>query len=230
MDFEVYCDESCLEALAKKEQHLFMGIGSVWMPAELRETFKSEMIRIKSEYNVFGEVKWQKVSPKYLDMYKEIIDFFFNSKYLRFRVILVESDKVDHVKFNNSDAELGFYKFYYQLLKSWIWDFNNYAVFVDLKENRNKGRLNDLEGILDMANLFSDVTRVQGLPSEQSLGIQMADVLTGLVTAKFNNKTTSESKKSLIDYVEQYLGGEISHTYKSEEKFNVFKINLRGGW
>jgi hypothetical protein len=34
----------------------------------------------------------------------------------------------------------------------------------------------------------------------------------------------------LIHHVEQYLGGEIAHTFKSEEKFNVFKINLTGGW
>lgn len=230
MDFEVYCDESCLEALSKKEHHLFMGIGSIWIPSELRSTFKSEMTLIKNKYSVRGEIKWQKVSPVYLPMYKEIIDYFFHAKYLRYRVILVESDKVDHVTFNNSDAELGFYKFYYQLLKSWILDFNNYAVFVDLKENRNKGRLNELERILDLANLFSDVTKVQGLPSEQSLGIQLADVLTGLVTAKFNHHSTSEAKLALIDHVEQFIGGEIAHTFKSEEKFNVFKINLKGGW
>jgi hypothetical protein len=207
-----------------------MGIGSVWMPAELRSNFKSSMTEIKERHSVHGEVKWQKVSPRYLELYKELVDYFFNSNYLRFRVILVESDKVDNVKFNNSDAELGFYKFYYQLLKTWIWDFNTYSVFVDLKENRNKGRLNELEHLLDMANLLSDVSRVQGLPSEQSLGIQLADVLTGLVTAKFNNKSTSESKRALIHHVEQYLGGEIAHTFKSEEKFNVFKINLTGGW
>lgn len=230
MDFEVYCDESCLEALSRKEQHLFMGIGSIWMPAELRPNFKAAMARIKERHGVHGEVKWQKVSPRYIDLYKDLVDFFFSSSYLRFRVILVESDKVDNVKFNNSDAELGFYKFYYQLLKTWIWDFNTYSIFVDLKENRNKGRLNELEHLLDLANLLSDVSRVQGLPSEQSLGIQLADVLTGLVTAKFNNRIISESKKSLIHHVEQYLGGEIAHTFKSEEKFNVFKINLTGGW
>lgn len=230
MDFEVYCDESCLEVLSRKDSHLYMGIGSIWMPAGLRGIFKKEIKSIKNRYEVFGELKWKKVSPAYLNLYEEIIHYFFNSKYLRFRVILVKGDKVDNVKFNNNDAELSFYKFYYQLLKNWILDFNNYHVFVDLKENRNKGRLNDLEKILDYSNLFSDVQRVQGVPSEQSLGIQLSDVLTGLVTAKFNQATESYAKLKLISLVEEYLGGEIVPTSKSEEKFNVFRINLKGGW
>lgn len=230
MDFEVYCDESCLEALSQKEAHHYMGIGGIWMPAALRPIFLEQIKNIKHKHNVYGELKWNKVSPKYVALYKDIIDYFFNANYLRFRIIVVEANKVDNIKFNNSDAELGFYKFYYQMLKSWIWDFNEYSVFVDLKKNRDKGRLKDLEKILDLTNLFSDIKQVQGLPSEQSLGIQIADVLTGLATAAFNKKTVSEAKLSLINCVQQYLGGPITPTFKAEEKFNVFKINLQGGW
>lgn len=230
MDFEVYCDESGLEALTRKDAHLFTGIGGVWLPAELRNQLKENIYRIKDKYHIKGELKWNKVSPAYIDLYKEIIDYFFNSNYLRYRIIIIESSKVDNIKFNNSDAELGFYKFYYQLLKGWIYDFNNYDVFLDLKKNRNKGRLKDLEEILDNTNLFSDIRQVQGLPSEQSLGIQLADVLTGLVTAKFNKNTNSPSKTELINHLELYIGGEIQPTPKTQEKFNVFKINLKGGW
>ena len=230
MNFEIYCDESCLEALNKKDEHFYMGIGGIWMPSEMRDKFKTDIQAIKLKYNVHGELKWNKVSPKFLPLYKEIIDYFFEAEYLRFRVILVESDKVDLVHFHNSDAELSFYKFYYQMIKTWIYDFNLYDVFVDLKKNRDKGRLKELEKFLDKANFFSDVRMVQGLPSNQSLGIQLADVLTGLVTAKFNNKTTSEAKLQLIQYVESHIGNTIQATPKTEEKLNIFKINLQGGW
>lgn len=230
MNFEIYCDESCLEALNKKDEHFYMGIGGIWMPSEMRDKFKADIQAIKLKYNVHGELKWNKVSPKFLPLYKEIIDYFFEAEYLRFRVILVESDKVDLIQFHNSDAELSFYKFYYQMIKTWIYDFNLYDVFVDLKKNRDKGRLKELEKFLDKANFFSDVRMVQGLPSNQSLGIQLADVLTGLVTAKFNNKTTSEAKLQLMQYVESHIGNTIQATPKTEEKLNIFKINLQGGW
>lgn len=231
MDFEVYCDESGLEALTRKDAHLFTGIGGIWIPAEHRTTLKQGIAAIKEKYNIKGELKWQKFSPAYYDLYKEIIDFFFLSGYIRFRVVLIEAAKIDHIKFNNEDAELGFYKFYYQLLHHWIFDFNQYNIFLDLKINRNKGRLHELKKVLDNANLTSDIKQVQGLPSEQSLGIQLADVLTGLIVAKFNNEITSNAKLSLIQYVEEkYLGKPISATPKWEEKLNVFRMNLKGGW
>jgi len=231
MNFEIYCDESGLEALSQKEAHLYTAIGGIWMPANYRAIFKEKMNAIKHKHNVYGELKWNKVSPKFLELHKEILDYFFQTEQLRFRVILIEANKVDNYKFNNTDVELGFYKFYYQLLHHWIFDFNDYHIFLDLKINRDKSRLKNLKNVLDNANLTSGIPQVQGLPSGQSLGIQLVDILTGMVNAKFNSEITSTAKLGLIDYVENtYLGKSIKPTPKWEEKLNVFKINLQGGW
>jgi hypothetical protein len=232
MNFEVYCDESGLEALSLKEAHLYSAIGGIWLPEENRIDLKQGMKAIKDKYAIKGELKWQKISPSYFDLYKEIIDFFFQTEYIRFRVIMIESAKVDFMNFSNKDPELGFYKFYYQLLHHWIFDFNNYNIFVDLKINRDKDRLKELRNVLDLSNLTSGIPQVQGLPSEQSLGIQLADILTGLATSKFNNEIKQDSAKAaLINHVEQtYIKKAIAPTPKWEEKFNVFKINLEGGW
>lgn len=232
MNFEVYCDESGLEALSRKEEHLYSAIGGIWLPEANREDLKNGIKAIKKKFGIQGELKWQKLSPAYFELYKDIIDFYFQTDYIRFRVILIESSKVDHIRFNNTDAELGFYKFYYQLLHHWIFDFNDYNIFVDLKVNRDKNRLKELRNVLDLSNLTSDISQVQGLPSEQSLGIQLADVLTGLVAAKFNNEIKKGSAKdALINHIEQnIINKPIAPTPKWEEKFNVFKINLQGGW
>ena len=231
MNFEIYCDESGLEALTEKTAHKYMAIGGIWMPADYRVEFKNSVGAIKAKHKVQGEVKWSKISPAYFDLYKDLIDYFFSTDCLRSRVLLVEAIKVDHVKFNNADAELGFYKFYYQLLHHWILDFNNYEIFVDLKVNRDKGRIKTLEKKLDDANLTSDITQIQALPSNQSSGIQLADFITGLVAAKVNGEIKSEAKINLIKHIEEsYLKRQIAHTGKWEEKFNVFKINLQGGW
>jgi len=232
MNFEVYCDESGLEALSRKEEHLYSAIGGIWLPENHRDDLKNGIKAIKEKHGIQGELKWQKLSPAYFELYKDIIDYFFQTEFIRFRVIMIESSKVDHMRFNNTDAELGFYKFYYQLLHHWIFDFNDYNIFVDLKVNRDKNRLKELRHVLDLSNLTSDISQVQGLPSEQSLGIQLADVLTGLVAAKFNNEIKKGSAKdTLIQHIEQnIIGKPIAPTPKWEEKFNVFKINLQGGW
>jgi len=230
MEFEVYCDESGLEALTNKNEHRFTAIGSIWLPANKRDELKLALNAIKDRYQIKGELKWNKVSPAYLRLYQDVLTYFFNAAYIRFRVIMIEVQKADALSFHNGDVELGFYKFYYHLLHHWLLDNNNYNIFVDLKVNRNKGRLNELKRLLQEANRTSTVAQVQGLPSEQSLGIQLADVLTGIVAAKFNNKIVSSAKKQLLTIVEEVIGHPIEATSQHEEKFNVFQVNMEGGW
>ena len=75
MNFEIYCDESGLEALSQKKAHLFTAIGGIWMPADYRDIFKEHINAIKTKHSVFGELKWNKVSsllvkrlnPLYID-------------------------------------------------------------------------------------------------------------------------------------------------------------------
>lgn len=230
MNFEIYCDESGLEALSRKDAHLFSAIGGIWLPASYRGVLKENMYAIKEKYKIHGELKWKKLSPSYFDLYSDVVNYFLETPELRFRVILMESKTIDNFRFNNKDAELGFYKFYYQLLHHWIFDFNNYSIYLDYKVNRDKGRLNELKRVLDNSNLTTNIKYVQALPSHQSLGIQMADILTGLVASKFNQEITGVAKNKLIKDVEAALGKPIASTPKWEEKLNVFKINLQGGW
>lgn len=231
MNVEIYCDESGLEAIADKTAHEYFGIGGIWMPTDEREKFKEEIKRIKAAHHIHSEIKWKKVSPKYLNFYKALIDYFFASDVLRFRIIIIESRKVDNTAFNAADDELSFYKFYYQLIHHWIFESNQYDIFLDLKVNRNKGRLNELERVLRQANIYSTIRQVQGLPSEQSSGIQIADFFTGLVTSKMNRELSGSAKIELIRYLEQaHLNRTVTSTTQKEDKFNVFKINLRGEW
>ena len=130
MNYEVYCDESCVEALFDKESHKYAVIGGVWIPSESRSELKIALNKIKEKYNLLGEMKWQKISPSTIDMYKEIIATFFTSDNIRFRAICINSAILDHNKFNQGSGELGFYKFYYLLLQQWLVNDNTYNIFV----------------------------------------------------------------------------------------------------
>ena len=230
MDFEIYCDESGIEALSQKDAHLFSAIGGIWMPASYRSDFKEKMRDIKEKHKIHGELKWKKLSPSYFKLYSDVVNYFLKTPELRFRVIMLESKIIDNYKFKNKDAELGFYKFYYQLLTHWIYDFNCYAIYLDHKVNRDKGRVNELKKVLNNSNLTTHIKTVQALPSHQSLGIQMADILTGLAASKFNSEISGVAKKDIIKEVEAVLEKPLAPTPKWEEKFNIFKINLQGGW
>ncbi len=230
MDFEVYCDESRQDLIAQKQSNKFFLIGGLWLPATLKDQIKKDIKNLRDKYSVKGEVKWNKVSPSKIRFYCSLVDLFLSHEdKLRFRCIVIDSGNVD-LKWHNDDKELGFYKFYYQLLHNWISDFNSYTVFCDTKTNRDPSRLKELTYCLRASNLSSDVNFVQALPSHEVVLIQFVDVLLGAVSAKINNSITSQAKLSIIQRLEDGLKHELLPTAVSEKKFNIFKIRLEGGW
>jgi hypothetical protein len=233
MKFDVYCDESSPEAIASENSdNKFLMIGSLWLPRDKRTQFKDAIHKLRNKHKVGGEFKWNRISPSRLEFYCELIEMFFSKEDdLRFRCIAVDCDKVNLTKFHANDQELGFYKFYYQLLHHWVLDFNEYAFYLDYKKNRKRDRLHVLRDCLDDSNLSSLVTTVQATESSQSVLIQLADVLTGCASRRFNNTSTeSAAKNQVLQTVEEKLGREIGPTTRHVKKFNVFRINLSGGW
>jgi hypothetical protein len=207
-----------------------MLIGGLWFPAEKRSLFKSEIRLLRKKFGVFGEIKWNKVSASKLDFYINLVNYFFDKKGddLRFRCVVVDKDKVNLVKYHESDAELGFYKFYYQLLHHWILDFNTYSIFLDVKTSRVKSRLKVLHRCLSCSNLSSEIKLVQAIPSRESIFIQLTDLLLGAVNAKFNRQISTPVKEKIIETIELRLGHDIQSTYRTERKFNIFVIDLGG--
>ena len=235
MKFQVYCDESHPDAFWSRSNSraTFLLIGSLWLPADLRQSIKDDINNLKRVHGFSQEIKWHKVHQGKKEFYEDLVDLFVDrGDQLRFRCIAVEASQVNLVQFHQGDKELGFYKFYYQMLKHWILDFNEYRIFCDEKTNRAADRLNVLRRTLDFSNYSSRVISVQALPSREVVLIQLADFLLGMVSSRLNNAVGPGSfKDQLISYMESRLRiPRISPTPKSEVKFNVFRINLQGGW
>lgn len=233
MEFEVYCDEALPDLFTSgrpQGQHLM--IGALWLPADLRDEIKAKIKAIRERHAVFGEMKWRKISPSRVMFYKEVVDLFFAyGSNMRFRCIAVDREKINLAEFHNGDGELGFYKFYYQLLHHWILDFNEYRFFCDLKTTRSSTRMAELRRVLSNANISAKISDVQSLPSGQLVLMQLCDILLGAANSRLNaGAPASAAKLAIVERVEAGLGRQISPTWKSEEKFNVFKINLQGGW
>ena len=233
MKFDVYCDECYPDVLSSENPPVqYMVIGSLWVPSTLRNTCKSQIHQLRERYKIGPEFKWSKVSPSREAFYRDLVQWFMSmGDDLRFRCILVDHTQVELDKYHAGDHELGFYKFYYQLLHHWIVECNEYAFLCDFKSNRRRDRLHVLKKCLSNANLFSSVANVQSVRSEESVLIQLVDVLTGVVAAKMNGKVrTGSAKWHVLEELERGLCHSIEPTVRSEQKFNVFKINLSGGW
>ena len=230
MKFDVYCDESNPEVLKDKSANKFLVLGSIWLPTECRKQLKADITNLKEIHGYTNEIKWNKVSPSSESFFLELARYYFKNPNLRFRALLVESEKIDLIRFHKDDGELSFYKFYYQLLHHWIFDYNEYSIFIDHKVNKDRNRISKLWEVLNNANLFSSILNVQAIHSNESLGIQLSDFLTGCINGKFNDRLRSSAKLNVLSEIERQLQKPIRQTNKSEEKFNIFRINLQGGW
>lgn len=233
MKFEVYCDEAMPDLFtSKKPGGRYLMIGSLWLPADLRTEVKDKVRVTREKHNTWGEIKWSKVSPSRLPFYLDLIDLFESYGLdMRFRCIAVDHTQVN-MELHDNDKELGFYKFYYQMLHNWILDFNEYHIYCDAKTNRDPQRMQVLKRCLFFSNLSSEIKTVQSLPSGQVVMIQLCDLLLGAASSRLNNTLKEGSaKETLVMRLESHLGREkLESTSRSESKYNIFRIRLLGGW
>lgn len=233
MDIDVYCDETHPDLFSSANPQVqYMFIGSLWLANNDRENYKAEIHELRNRHKIGGEFKWGKVSPSKVEFYKELLSWFCSKREgLRFRCIAIDYEKVNLVTFHESDQELGFYKFYYQLLHHWIHDFNDYHIFCDFKRNRRRDRLHTLKRCLEYTNLSANIVSVQAVRSSESVLIQLSDLLVGAASARYNQKLAAGSaKESVVLHLESLLQRGLVPTALGEKKFNFFKINLSGGW
>ena len=236
MLYDVYCDESRQDLIVEKSSidshNRFVCIGGIMLPTEKREGLKASIKELKDKHNLYGELKWGNVSPNKINFYLELVDLFFSSdSSIDFRTVVLDAKDIDNETFNDSDHELGYYKFYYQLLYHWIEPQYKYYIFTDYKTNKDRTRLKNLKGILNRACWSESVELIQAINSKESLLLQLQNVLMGAVGYKFNYGVHGESdaKKAVVDRIEKHLGHPIRHTSRSYKKFNVFVMDLRKG-
>ena len=232
MNFSVFCDETLPDLFTTKKHHnKKLMIGSLWIETDLKENIKNQIKILRKKHECWGEIKWTKISLSQEKFYLELIDLFFSyGLQMRFRAICINPKEINWTLHNN-DKELGFYKFYYFLLHKWFVNFNEYSIFCDSKVNRDLSRLQVLHEILETSNRNINLKNVQALPSKEVVLIQLSDFLLGATSSVINKtKHTNQSKIKIINYLEKHLGRKICATSINEKKFNIFNINLKGGW
>lgn len=234
MDIEIYCDESRQDLFCNKDEinnnNRYICIGGIWIYKYIRLELKNKIKDLMKKHSVYGEIKWNNVCNSKYDFYEELINLFFSyDNEIRFRCVVVDAQKVDMETFNHNDHELGFYKFYYQLLYHWIKSNNSYSIYTDYKVNKKNNRIFELKNILNNANKSNSVKLIQAINSKESLLLQLEDVIMGAVGYKYNfgKNGLSLSKLRIVKCIEEHLECEIGSTCRDESKFNVFNINLR---
>lgn len=224
MLYKIFIDESCH---LENDHFPVMCIGYIKVPDFNYENIKNDIKTIKLKHNTPVEIKWSKVSNSRINLYKELIDYFFNSS-LQFRCILVKyKDYLDHHQFNQGSHDNFYYKLIYFLLKPNSTD-NDYKVFLDIKDTRGKSKLRKIDNVFTtLYHGTSPFDHFQHIRSEDNLFIQLVDLFIGAISYKarkqHKREYASKVKLEIIKYLEIKSGYLLNHgTEPWEEKFNIF--------
>jgi hypothetical protein len=220
--YNIYCDESSVENPSK-----YFVIGAIFIPRDQKDVISQQIKDLKQECLFKREIKWKKVTDRFVFFYQKIIDYFASNIDLEFKCIVVDKKKVD-LRFHGNDNELMFYKFYYQLLRHKFRNNSQYYIFTDIKTRSFKPRFKQLREFLirfsQEKNINVNIKHMQEYNSEEIILLQLSDFLTGLAAFANNNKLRNSAKGKLINYLETKLGVNLQKgTGLYFEKFNIFK-------
>jgi hypothetical protein len=221
----IYCDESCH---LEHDRQPVMVLGAVVCAASKRLEIAERLREIKERHGVGRdfEAKWTKVSPSKVELFRDLIDYFFDDDDLSFRVLIAEKGKLRHEEFQQTHDEW-YYKMYFNLLKALLGPGARFHIYIDVKDTRGTEKVHRLHEVL-CNNIYdfdrNIIGRVQQVRSHEVEQMQLADLLIGSVSYANRNLDTSAAKQALVSRVRHRSGYSLrSTTLLRETKFNVFR-------
>jgi Protein of unknown function (DUF3800) len=220
----VYCDESCH---LEHDGHQAMIIGAVWSPDNKKAevTQRINDIRAKHKMPRDFEFKWTKISPSKLQMYMDIVDYFFDDDDLSFRcVVVANKNELDHARHGQTHDDW-YYKMYFTMLKTILRPKDVYHIYIDIKDTKSKQKIKKLHDIL-CNNSYdysrSMIERVQQIRSNEIRQAQLADILIGAMSYKARKLDQSQAKNAIVERIAQRSGYSLErNTLIREYKFNI---------
>lgn len=226
-EFRIYADES-----SHLGESPFMVIGAVWCNKNEVRNFTDKIKMLKAKYGIPEkvEIKWAKISGSKEDYYTELIKTFFGEEGVNFRAIVIPTEGLNHELYNQTEDEF-YYKAQYMMLKNVVSKLSansekTFRIFLDYKDSWSDTRSKKLADYLQNTRTLSKNTfSCQPVRSEQSVLIQMADLLTGAVASANNNPNKKVlAKQNVIEAIEERAGQKLTDkTPYGVDKFNIFR-------
>ena len=225
----VYCDESRhLEA----DSSSTMVLGAVWIDADKVAEVTHRVREIKMKHNVssYLELKWTSISPSKLQMYLDIVDYFFDADDLHFRGVLASKNGLNHEKMCQSHDDW-YYKMMFVLLKVILNPKQKLHIYLDLKDTHSAQKIIRLKTCLNRTAYEFDenlVARIQPIRSHESAILQLTDLFAGALAFSRSAIQESSAKKKVIERIKERSGKALKkNSLYSEPKLNLFNWSPR---
>ena len=196
--YNLYCDESGTHA-----KYGFY-LGAICCSPRRAEILESRLNKIRRQYRLSAEMKWEKVSVQMLAAYKAFVDVFLDDPYCSFWLMEIRRGKQWKAFGRNEDER--FYKSYYVFFRRNMNLYSRYTIYADDKEGKPH-RWNKLRYAVNEATRRDhdlDRTMIRELitvDSHSSDLVQVTDVLLGAA----GSSATAPAKAELSRYVSARL-------------------------
>jgi hypothetical protein len=226
----IYCDESCH---LERDAASVMVLGALACPTAKSREIADRLRDFRERHGLarWFEMKWTKVSPAKSTFYLDVLDYFFDDDDLRFRALIVpDKSQLRHGDFGQ-DHDTFYYKMYYTLLKAMLSPEERYSIFLDIKDTRSHAKEQTLHDVL--CNSLHDrdqkvVERLQSVRSTEVQQVQLADLLTGIVSYANRDLQTSPAKTALVERMRKRSGYRLTaSTLVRADKVNLFRWQSR---
>ena len=209
-----------------------MSIGAIYCPKEESKRINDRIrnIKIRNYLPATRELKWTKVSPSCVQVYLDLINYFFDDDDLHFRVIVIkEKERLDHDRYGQTHDEW-YYKMYFNMLKNILNPADVYNIYIDIKDTNSYTKAKQLQNVC--CNSIYDfshktIKKLQPIRSDEVQIMQITDILIGAIT-HYNREfppygRRSASKQQVIDLIRTRSGYSLTKsTLSREDKTNLF--------
>jgi hypothetical protein len=231
----IYCDESCH---LENDDAQAMLLGAMSCSARDKDRIYKTIRDIKVKYGLSSrcEIKWTGVSPSKLAFYLELIDTFYEEKYLSFRAVVIKNKtSLNHEKYNNGDHDVWYNKAYYYLLDPFIQIGDRYNVFIDVKDTCGGPRISMLKNVLSNKRHDFNQDIIKGIyqiRSHESEILQLTDLIIGAVgyyhNGRYGASGSSNAKNEVLNRLLEYYGKRIvDGSARGTEKVDIFLWELK---
>lgn len=208
-----------------------MAIASVWCRKDRKKEITKIIQDIKAKYKISRttELKWGKVSPATLDMYKEIFTAIKKRKFLKIRVIVTNKEKI------KTEAKKRWYEtMYYSLIEfptkqtTDLYQVDTVEIYSDVMNSHSIEQMNKVSNFLQKHfNKKSKTKFVSKVcESKEVTLIQIADLLAGASTYENRGLDTSQAKKDLLNHIKKLFNIKFTKTtntkYGEISNYNIF--------
>lgn len=234
MLYNVYCDETCH---LEHDGINVMVLGAVWCPQSKLKEINQRIRQIKERNGVSPtmELKWTKISPAKIDLYRDIVNYYFDDDDLHFRAVVIpDKSKLNHEQFHQTHDDW-YYKMYFDMLKVIFNPTDNYEVYIDIKDTNSYRKAQKLKDVC--CNSLYDfsqrvIKRLQPIRSEEVQIMQLVDILIGVVGYENRNFPAefekSAAKQNIIELIKKRSGYTMRKTtLLREEKLNLLAWDAR---